>query len=164
MPDFEKLTPEQSILFLGINAASPTNPLLQAMAEAWQQRRGKGLYPDASLWDHLPTLIRSDALLGRKSIKSTKEWAFSDAGQQAAGLLGATAGRISDAEGPELAPRLVVMLELVEENGEPYATMLERPASEGQRLFCEAFAAPLATDQPADAVILIVLNSGSEAM
>jgi hypothetical protein len=63
MPDFEKMTPELSRLFLRLDAAAPADPVLQAVAALWQERRGSALYPTQRLIDELPTFARPHTLL-----------------------------------------------------------------------------------------------------
>lgn len=64
MPDFEKMTPELSRLFLRLDAAAPADPVLQAVATLWQERRGSALYPAESLISDLPAFARRRACDG----------------------------------------------------------------------------------------------------
>ncbi len=163
MPDFEKMTPELSRLFLRLDAAEPADPVLQAVAALWQERRGSALYPAESLIDELPAFARPHALLARMSVNGARGWVFSDAGASAAVSLGGRSGRLAEAAEPELGRRLEALLDLTAEKGEPYAASFELQPPGGAIRFCAAYAAPLTSTHGGAPSIMAVLNWRAEA-
>jgi hypothetical protein len=163
MPDFEKMTPELSRLFLRLDAAAPVDPVLQAVAAIWQERRGSALYPTQRLIDELPAFARPHTLLARMSVNGARGWVFSDAGASAAVSLGGKTGRVAEVSEPELGRRLEALLDLTAEKGEPYAASFElQPPGDAIR-FCEAYAAPLTSTHGGAPSIMAVLNWRAEA-
>jgi hypothetical protein len=164
MPDFEKMTPELSHLFLRIDAAGPTDPTLVAAADLWRARRGSDICPRESLWRELPSSIHSHAFLVHKAPDGTLEWIFLEAGSSASLIMGGDAGTITKVTEPELAIRLHALFDLVERKGEPYAAMFELAPSAGHRRLCEVYAAPLLAQEPRVSAQLAVLSWREEAM
>ncbi|MFM8746886.1 MAG: hypothetical protein ACKOED_09510 [Aestuariivirga sp.] len=158
MPDFEKMTPELSRLFIRLDAAAPADPVLQAAAGLWRERRGGALYPPERLIDDLPAFARPHALLARMSLNGTKDWMFAGAGASAAISLGGASGRVADAVNTELGRRLSALFDLVANKGEPYAASFELESPGGEKRWCEAYAAPLLAAHGGEPAILAVLN------
>lgn len=164
MPDFEKMTPELSRLFLRIDAAGPTDPILAAAADLWKTARGNDFCPRESLWQELPSSIRSHAFLVHKASDGTLEWIFLEAGSSASLIMGGDAGTITKVTEPELGIRLHLLFDLVERKGEPYAAMFELEPSAGRRRLCEVYAAPLLAQEPRLSAQLAVLSWREEAV
>ena len=164
MPDFEKLTPELSELFLRIDAAAPSDPVLRKAAELWQQSRGHRMLPQAVILEELPSFIRPHAFLARLIVKGGRHWEFSGAGSSVHVSLGTEAGRMDGIADMALSRRLEVILEHVERKGEPCAAMFEVQSGPGRRQLCEIYAAPLVPGANGESRALGVLNSRTEAM
>jgi hypothetical protein len=164
MPDFEKLTPELSELFLRIDAAAPSDPVLRKAAELWQKSRGHRILPQAFILEELPAFIRPHAFLAQLNVNGGRHWEFSDAGSSAHVSLGTKAGRLAGIADMMLSRRLEVILDLVEQKGEPYAAMFEVQSGRGKRQLCEIYAAPLPPGANGGPRALGVLNSRTEAM
>ncbi len=164
MSEFEKIRPELSNLFLRLDAAMPTDAVLQAAAKLWRQRRGDAQLPGISLLQHLPNLIRPHVFLARIMVDGQREWVFSDAGASARASLGTQAGRLRDAAEPALAHRLEGLFDLVAEKGEPCAGMFELQGETGRPRLCEVYAAPLAPPHAGETALLAVLNCRTEAI
>lgn len=163
MSEFEKITPQLSRLFLRLDAAMPTDPVLQAAANVWQERRGNALLPGILLVRDLSAFIYPHAVLAHR-MKDGQDWTFSHAGTSARGLLGSEAGGLREEVEPALAHRLETLFNLVAQKGEPYAAMFELQAPTGQRQLCEVYAAPVAPQNEAETGLLAVLNWRAEAM
>ncbi len=158
MPDFEKMTPELSNLFLRLDAAAPTASVLRAAADLWQDRRGGSLAPQESLLEELPGEIRSHAFLVRASLDGQRQWTVSDAGEGARKLLAGDGRRLSDIRDVPFAQRLDALVDLVEQKGEPYAAMFELWTLSGLRQLCEVYVAPLSKTEEGAATLLAVLD------
>jgi hypothetical protein len=164
MSKFEKLSPELADLFLRIDAAEPTDPVLRAAADLWRERRGSALLQGLSLINDLPAFVRPHAFLARMALDGGKKWTFSDAGASARASLGQQAGCVMDAAEPALAHRLEVLFGLVAEKDEPCAAMFELQAPGDRRHLCEVYAAPVAARDGTETELIAVLNWRKEAM
>ena len=164
MSEFEKITPELSDLFLRIDAAAPTDPVLQAAAKAWRDNRGGALFPGISLLKDMPAFIHPHMFLARITVNGQREWVFSDAGASARVSLGAQSGRLKDAANPALARRLEALLELVAQKEEPCSGTFELQEQSGKPKLCEVYAAPLAPPQKGETTLLAVINWRAEAI
>jgi hypothetical protein len=78
--------------------------------------------------------------------------------------LGTKAGRLAGIADMMLSRRLEVILDLVEQKGEPYAAMFEVQSAPGKRQLCEIYAAPLTPGANGSPRALGMLNSRTEAM
>lgn len=164
MPDFEKMTPELSSLFLRLDAAAPTADVLRAAADLWNERRGGALLPQASMLNRLPAEIRAHAFLVSAPGDGRREWAFSVAGETAQKLLTGDGTRLSDIHDVPLAQRLNALFDLVEHKGEPMAAMFELLTLSGMRQLCEVYAAPLSKTDAGAATLLAVISTRMEDM
>lgn len=164
MSEFEKIKPELSDLFLRIDAAAPTDPVLQAAAKSWRESRGGALFPGVSLLNDMPAFIHPYVFLARIMVNGQREWVFSDAGASARVSLGAQSGRLKDAADPALARRLEALFDLVAQKDEPCSGMFELQAQSRKPQLYEVYAAPLAPPQKGETTLLAVINWRAEAI
>ncbi len=164
MSEFEKIKPGLSELFLRLDAAAPSDPVLKAAAETWAEHRGSALLPGMSLLQDLPGFIRPHAFLARILADGRREWMFTDAGASARVSLGSASGPVKEMAEPALARRLMALFDLVAQKGEPCSGMFELQSEGKQPRLCEVYAAPVAPPREGEAAILAVLNWRTEAM
>ena len=163
MSEFEKIKPELSNLFLRIDAAAPTDPVLQAAAKAWREGRRHALFPGISLFKDMPAFIHAHIFLARIMVNGQREWVFSDAGASARVSLGAQSGRLKDVADPALTQRLEALFNLVAQKEEPCSGMFELQEHSGRPMLYEVYAAPLTPPQDGETALLAVINWRSEA-
>lgn len=164
MSEFEKINPSLAQLFLRLDAAMPTDPVLLAAAEAWGVSRGGTLLPELSLLHDLPSVIRPHVFLMQAMPNGQRAWVFSGAGASARVSLGGESGRLMDIPDKALARRLQALFDLVVQKGEPCSGMFELQAPGNGTRFCEAYAAPVAPPRRDEAALLAVLNCRAEAI
>ena len=163
MSEFEKIVPELSKLFLRIDAAAPTDPVLQAAAKTWRESREGALFPGISLLKEMPKFALAHVFLARIMFNGQREWVFSDAGASARVSLGAQSGRLKDVADPALTQRLEALFNLVAQKEEPCSGMFELQEHSGRPMLYEVYAAPLTPPQDGETALLAVINWRSEA-
>lgn len=164
MTTFDPLTAPLSHLFLRVDAALPSDPVLLAAAEHWLQRRGGKLMPARGEMKNLPTFILPHAFYANLAINGDQHWIVSAAGPAVRQLFAIRTDEPDEVPDKRMAVRLRRLFDLVAERSEPYSVMFEVPEPEGGKRLVEIYAAPLSASEKAERQIFAVVNSRIEAM
>lgn len=163
MTEFDPLTEQQLHLFLRIDAAIPTDPVLRAAAELWQEERAGKIMPASGEMGNLPNFIRRHAFEADLAVNGDRRWIVSGAGTMARPSLGMQDERPGEISDKRVAVRLRHLFDLVSQRAEPYSVMFETEDAQGARQLVEVYAAPLATGERSEHRIFAVLNCRTEA-
>jgi hypothetical protein len=151
-------------LFLRIDAAQPTDPLLRHAFDLWQSRRGDRIAPRESVMADLPGEISSHVFLVRAMTNGSRHWQVFNAGRTAGAVLKLAEGEAPEVSDRRIAVRLRRLFDLVADKAEPYSAMFETREPGGRRrLLVEVFAAPLSEGEKAVHLIFAALNSREES-
>lgn len=163
MSTLDPLTEPLVRLFLRVDAASPTDPVLRALSDFWLLKRGSKIVPgEADMTGVLPE-ISPYAFLARLTTNGTKQWLVSSAGHAAATILQLAGGQGPEVTDKRIAVRLRRLFDIVAEKVEPYSVMFEIDAQTGPRHLVEVFAAPLGNGEKGIHMIFAAVNSRTEA-
>ena len=83
MTELDPLTEQQVHLFLRIDAAMPTDPVLRAAAEFWLKKRQDKGRPSQEDMAQLPEFIRPHVFEAQLAINGDRRWIVSRAGNVA---------------------------------------------------------------------------------
>jgi hypothetical protein len=149
-------------LFIRIDAAGPTDELLQRIAAFWQQSRSGKIAPQESDMAGLPKELQTHAFVARISSNGTRHWLISRPGAIAAGIFTVRDGfPLNDAD-KRSAVRLRRLFNLVDAKEEPHAAMFEIKDEDGKTRLIEIFAAPLRGQVEATHAVFAAANSRIE--
>jgi hypothetical protein len=163
MSELDPLTEQQLHLFLRIDAAMPTDPVLRAAAEFWLEKRKGKLLPAGQDMAQLPQFIRPHVFEAHLAVNGDQHWITSGAGNLARHLLGIEGQEPGEVPDRRMAVRLRRLFDLVARTAEPYSVMFEVKEADGSRQLVEIYAAPLATPEKREHHVFAVLNSRAEA-
>jgi len=149
-------------LFLRVDAAQPTDPVLRAAWSFWQKQREALVMPAPDAMDGLPAFIRPHAFRAHLATNGSDHWIVSEAGTSAQLLLGLPDKTAAEAPDKRIAVRLRRLFDLVAEKEEPFSVMFELEDKSGHRLLVEILAAPLARAEKREHLIFAVINSRRE--
>lgn len=163
MSTLDPLTEPLVRLFLRIDAANPTDPVLRALSDFWHLKRGSKIAPGEADMTGISSEISPYAFLVRLTTNGTKHWVVSGAGHVAAAVLQLTGGHATEVTDERIAVRLRRLFDIVAEKTEPYSAMFEIDEQTGQRQLVEVFAAPLGNGEKGIHMIFAAVNSRTEA-
>lgn len=163
MTELDPLTEQQVDLFLRIDAAMPSDPMLCAAAGLWQAKREGKVMPMSSEMEHLPDFVRRHVFEADLVVGDSQRWIVSGAGNLARLALDIGGEGPSGISNKGMAVRLGHLFDLVSQKAEPYSVMLEMPDAIGARQLVEVYAAPLSPGEMNRPRIFAVLNSRAEA-
>lgn len=163
MTTLDPLTGPLVRLFLRVDAAIPTDPVLRAFSDFWHLKRGSKITPSEADMTGSPPEISRFAFFARLSTNGTRHWTVSAAGHAAAAVLQLTRGRELEVADKKIAVRLRRLFDIVAEKGEPYSAMFETDGQSGPRQLIEVFAAPLGNREKGIHMIFAAVNSRAEA-
>ena len=162
MTELDPLTEPLVHLFLRLDAATPSDPVLRAAAEYWTEKRWGKIMPAPGDMEQLPAFILPHVFQAQLAINGDRHWIVSMAGSSAALSLGITGKTPTEIADKRMAVRLRRLFDLVSEKAEPYSVMFEVPGLDGHKHLFEVYAAPLTTPERAEHQILAVINSRVE--
>jgi len=163
MTELDPLTEQEVHLFLRIDAAMPTDPVLRAAAEFWLKKRQGKVRPSEEDMTQLPQFIRPHVFEAHLAINGDRRWIVSRAGnvaRLALGIEGHEPGEVAD---KRIAVRLRHLFDLVSHKDEPYSVMFEVKEDPGKPHLVEVYAAPLATPERPEHHVIAVLTRRTEA-
>jgi hypothetical protein len=163
MTELDSLTEPLVHLFLRLDAAMPTDPVLRAAAGHWTEKRQGKVMPSHQDISQLPAFILPHAIYAQLAINGDRHWIVTLAGSSAKISLGIAGHEPSEIADKRMAVRMRHLFNLVAEKAEPYAVMFEVPGEAGRKQLVEVYAAPLATPEPSEHQIFAVINSRVEA-
>ncbi|MCB1380623.1 MAG: PAS domain-containing protein [Alphaproteobacteria bacterium] len=163
MTELDPLSEAMVRLFLRIDAAQPTDPVLRAAAEFWQDRRGGKVMPDRDDLTELPAILLPHVFHAHLAINGSQHWLISLAGSFARELLGITGHEPAEAADKRMAVRLRHLFDLVAARAEPYSAMFEMADGDGRRHLVEIYAAPVQRPEQSEHLIFATANSRREA-
>jgi len=163
MTELDPLTDQLVHLFLRVDAAMPTDPVLREAAEFWMARRQGKIMPAHADMTDLPAILLPHVFYAHLAINGDQHWIVSEAGSLAKLVLGITGHEPDEVPDRRMAVRLRRLFELVARKAEPYSVMFEAPAAEGYRQLVEIYAAPLATPEALEHQMFAVINTRLEA-
>ena len=163
MTTLDPLTEPLVRLFLRIDAASPTDPLLRALSEFWQLKRGSKIVPSEADMTGFSGDVSPYVFLARLTPNETGHWSVSGAGFVAAAVLQLKGGQELEIGDKRIAVRLRRLFDIVAEKVEPYSAMFEIDGQNGQRQLVEVFAAPLGNGEKGIHMVFAAINSRTEA-
>lgn len=162
MTTLDSLTAALAHLFVRIDAARPTDPVLRAAADVWSEKRGAKVMPHRADMSELPAFILPHAFYAQLAINGDQRWLVSSAGSAARLSLALEGHDPQEAPDRRMAVRLRTLFDLVSRRGEPYAVMFEVPSGAGDRVLAEIYAAPLSTPEVTERQIFAVINQRGE--
>jgi hypothetical protein len=157
MTTLDLLTEPLVRLFLRIDAAQPSDPVLRAASEFWQLKRTGKIAPGESEMRGFPIELSPCVFHAQMMSNETKRWVASGAGHVARSMLQLTDGD------KRIAVRLRRLFHIVAEKSEPYSAMFEIDGKTGLRQLVEVFAAPLGNGKKGTHMIFAAINSRTEA-
>jgi len=163
MSTLDPLTEPLVRLFLRVDAASPTDPVLRAFSDFWHLKRGSKITPSEADMTGTPPEISPFAFLARLTTNGTRHWTVSTAGHAAAAIIQLTGGQAPEVADKRTAVRLRRLFDIVAEKVEPYSAMFEIDGQTGSRELIEVFAAPLGNGEKGIHMIFAAVNSRTEA-
>ena len=163
MTTLDRLTEPLVRLFLRIDAAYPSDPVLRAASEFWHLKRAGKIAPSASEIGGCPVEILPYIFRVQLMSNGTKHWAVCRAGHVAGSVLQLTGGDPPEVGNKRVAVRLRRLFDIVAEKSEPYSAMFEIGEQAGRRELVEVFAAPVSDKEKNTHMIFAALNSRIEA-
>jgi hypothetical protein len=162
MSTLDALTEPLVRLFLRVDAASPTDPVLRALSDFWHLKRGSKITPSEADMMGSPREISPFAFFARLTTNGTRHWTVSTAGHAAAAIIQLTSGQAPAVADKKIAVRLRRLFDIVAEKVEPYSAMFEIDGQTGSRELIEVFAAPLGNREKGIHMIFAAVNSRTE--
>ena len=163
MTTLDPLTGPLVRLFLRIDAAQPTDPVLRAVSEFWQLNRTGKIAPSESEMKGFPIELSPYVFYAQMMSNGTKHWVASGAGHVAGSVLQLTGGDSPEVGDKRIAVRLRRLFDIVADKIEPYSAMFEIDGETGQRQLVEVFAAPLSNGEKGIHMIFAAVNRRTEA-
>ncbi len=163
MSTLDPLTEPLVRLFLRIDAARPTDPLLGELSDFWQLKRGSKIVPGEADMTGFSPEVSPHAFLARLTANETEHWSVSGAGPVATAVLQLHDGPELAVGDKRIAVRLRRLFDIVAEKIEPCSAMFEIDGPKGERQLIEVFAAPLGNGEKGIHLIFAGINSRSEA-
>lgn len=163
MSALDPLTEPLVRLFLRIDAARPTDPLLGELSDFWQLKRGSKIVPGEADMTGFSREVSPYVFLARLTPNETGHWIVSGAGFVASTVLQLKGGPELAIGDKRIAVRLRRLFDIVAEKIEPYSAMFEIGGQNGQRQLVEVFAAPLGNGEKGIHMIFAAINSRTEA-
>lgn len=163
MSTLDPLTEPLVRLFLRLDAAVPTDPVLRAVSDFWHLKRGGKITPSEADMAGTPSEISPFAFLARLTTNGTRHWTVSAAGHAAAAIIQLTDGQAPEVSDKRIAVRLRRLFDIVAEKAEPYSAMFETDGQAGPRQLIEVFAAPLGNGEKGIHMIFAAVKSRTEA-
>ena len=163
MSTLDPLTEPLVRLFLRIDAARPTDPLLGELSDFWQLKRGSKIVPGEADMTGFSPEVSPHVFLARLTTNETEHWSVSGAGPVAAAVLQLKGSQELEIGDKRIAVRLRRLFDIVAKKVEPYSAMFEIDGLNGQRQLVEVFAAPLGNGEKGIHMVFAAINKRTEA-
>jgi len=164
MTTLDKLTEPMVRLFLRIDAAGPSDELLQNISGFWTLKRAGQVAPLEEIVNALPNDTLAHVFVAYLSPDGLQHWLVSSPGQYVSKLLSVKDRMTIDDADKRSAVRLRRLFDLVAEKDEPYSAMFETKSADGNTNLVEVFAAPLAARERGTKALLVAANSRVEQL